>query len=191
MGGALVGGTSGAATASSVELYNQMNHKNSLVPSSCTATGPCNEAVMTAQMNATGANAQASPINAIGPDYVTVGGSTMTAGAGLATNTADGTPYLSYSVSQSFRPASFAPGATATLAWIFGASGAQATNNFMNRDGNQFMLSVPTPVGPNAVVAITHAYGGPTALEVGVATPGPISVSVTPWSHSTPIINSK
>jgi filamentous hemagglutinin len=60
VGGVLVGGTSGAATASSVELYNQMNHKNSLVPSSCTATGPCNEAVMTAQMNATGANAQAA-----------------------------------------------------------------------------------------------------------------------------------
>jgi filamentous hemagglutinin len=88
VGGTLVGGTSGAATASGVELYNQMNHKNSLVPSSCTATGPCNEAVMTAQMNATGANAQAA-LNTMSPNFAPV---TLSAGVG-------GTFVLGYGVS--------------------------------------------------------------------------------------------
>ncbi|WP_368621634.1 polymorphic toxin type 22 domain-containing protein [Paraburkholderia sp. BR13444] len=77
------------------------------------------------------------------------------------------------------------------MGWIFGASGARATNNFMNGDGNQFVRSVPTPVGPNAVFAITHAYGGPAALELGVANPGPMSVPVTPCSYSARILNSK
>jgi len=67
LGGALVGGTAGASTASNVQLYNQqlnpLTKKKSLVPSSCTAMGPCNETVMTAEMNATGANAQAASQN--------------------------------------------------------------------------------------------------------------------------------
>ncbi|WP_143752016.1 polymorphic toxin type 22 domain-containing protein [Burkholderia sp. SRS-W-2-2016] len=47
------------------------------------------------------------------------------------------------------------------------------------------------PLNVNAFLAITHAYGGNTALEVGVAPPGSTSFGVAPFSHSIPISGSK
>jgi filamentous hemagglutinin len=67
LGGALVGGMAGAATASNVESYNQqydpLMPRKTLVPSSCTASAPCNESVAMAQINAAGENAQVASQN--------------------------------------------------------------------------------------------------------------------------------
>lgn len=98
----------------------------------------------------------------------------------------DGTVYTSYSVTQSFPPASWAPGATATLGWIWGASDASSTNAFMNGDGNRFYVSIPFG-RINLMGAVTLAYGGSTAIELGITSPAGITVGVAPWSRSTPI----
>ncbi len=65
VGGALVGGAAGAATASNVELYNQSMHrkKNDLVAQVCPATGQCNETVLNAAIQAQGDNAAAASEN--------------------------------------------------------------------------------------------------------------------------------
>ncbi len=65
VGGALVGGGAGAATASNVELYNQSAHrkKNDLVAQVCPATGQCNETVLNAAIQAQGDNAAAASEN--------------------------------------------------------------------------------------------------------------------------------
>jgi len=188
VGGALVGGTAGAATGSAVQLYNQMlDPKKNALSKVCSGLSACDPSLAMAAINADGANAQASPINAIGPNYVTVGSGSLSGAVGAAMNIDDGTLYGSYSVSQSFKPSSFAPGGTATLGWIFGASGANGVNDFLNGDSNQFAVSIPTPLPLNAVVAVTHSYGGATAVELGVAPEGPPSISITPWSHSAPL----
>jgi len=79
------------------------------------------------------------------------------------------------------------PSGTATLGWIFGAHDAGATNSFLNGDGSQYFVSVPTPFGVNAFGAITHAYGGSTAVEIGFGSPGGKTIGVMPWGHSSPV----
>ncbi|MCP3706217.1 hemagglutinin repeat-containing protein [Paraburkholderia sp. CNPSo 3274] len=191
VGGALVGGGAGAATASNVELYNQSMHrkKNDLVAQVCSGMSPCSESLVTAAINAQGANAEAAA-GTLQPNYATVGAGSLSGAVGSAVNLYDGTVYTSYSVSQSFPPASWAPGATATLGWIWGARDASSTNAFMNGDGNQVYVSVPFG-RVNLMGAVTHAYGGSTALEVGVTSPGGITAGVVPWSHSTPLNEKK
>ncbi|WP_185219142.1 polymorphic toxin type 22 domain-containing protein, partial [Paraburkholderia dinghuensis] len=192
LSGALVGGTAGASMASNVQLYNQMldpmKKKNSLIPSSCTAVAPCNEAVMAAQINATAANSQAA-LDTFTPNYATLNFGLLSGSAGGAINLYDGTKYLSFGVAQG-NPAStsWSLGASSTIGWIFGANDATSTNNFMNGDSNQTFISIPTPFRFNVVGAVTHSYGGATAIEVGVGTPSEkISYGVVPWNHSTPV----
>ncbi|WP_250436931.1 polymorphic toxin type 22 domain-containing protein [Caballeronia sp. ATUFL_F2_KS9A] len=106
-------------------------------------------------------------------------------------NLYDGTRYVSAGVTQTFPPGSWSPGFTSSLGWIFGARDASSTNAFMNGDGNQAFVSIPTPWKVNAFGAVTHAYGGATAVEIGVTTPSGFTFGVTPWSHSVPIGGSK
>jgi hypothetical protein len=68
-----------------------------------------------------------------------------------------------------------------------GAQDAGSTNSFLNGDGSQYFVSVPTPFGVNAFGAITHAYGGSTAVEIGFGSPGGKTVGVMPWGHSSPV----
>jgi filamentous hemagglutinin len=56
----------------------------------------------------------------------------------------------------------------------------------MNGAGNQISVSIPTPFRFNVVGGITHAYGGSTAIEIGVGAPGPLSGGVTPFTYSVP-----
>jgi filamentous hemagglutinin len=193
--GAAVGGNAGAFEGYNVDRFNRQadadgkpGKQKDLVSQACPPGAQCSDAVYQAAIQAQTANSQAALINSISPDYATGGAGSMSASVGAAFNLADGTPYVSYGVSQSFRPSSFAPGFTGTVGWILGVSGASGTNDFLHGDGNQFMLSMPTPLLVNAVVAVTHAYGGATALELGIASPGPISASITPWSHAAPVI---
>ncbi|WP_454826742.1 polymorphic toxin type 22 domain-containing protein [Paraburkholderia xenovorans] len=108
--------------------------------------------------------------------------------AGIAANLYDGTVYASGGISQANPSAtSWIPGGSATLGWIIGSSNAQLTNAFLNGDANQFFVSLPTPLGTNVYAAITNAYGGVTAIELGVSPPGSKTFGVVPWSHANQI----
>jgi hypothetical protein len=109
-----------------------------------------------------------------------------------AVMTYDGTTYAARGVTQS-NPGSVSvrPGGVASVGWIFGDRTAAGTNSFMNGDGAQGFISVPTPFDVNDFLAITHAYGGSTALEIGVASPGSTSFGVSPFSHPILISGSK
>jgi len=120
-------------------------------------------------------------------DYVSGGASILSGAAGVSKNLYDGTTYVSGGVSQPFPGASWNPGLTATVGWVYGANDAKSVNDFLNGDGNQAYISIPTPFKANVVAAITHAYGGSTAFELGVSTPGELNFGVTPWSHGVPV----
>lgn len=125
----------------------------------------------------------------LAPDYATVGSGSLSASGGIAVNLYDGSTYVAGGVTQS-NPGSITikPGGVASLGWIFGAGSASSTNSFLNGDGNQAYISIPTPLDMNAYLAVTHSYGGSTALELGVASPGKLAFGFSPFSHSTPVI---
>ncbi|SCU74660.1 hypothetical protein CNECB9_1940023 [Cupriavidus necator] len=125
------------------------------------------------------------------PDYAAVTATVLSANTGGALNLYDGTAYASGSVTRVIPAPTWSPGASATFGWIFGANDASAANSFMNGSGNQIGVSVPTPFRFNIVGGITHAYGGATAIELGIGPPGPISGGITPWSYSTPVVGGK
>lgn len=64
---------------------------------------------------------------------------------------------------------------------------ASSTNAFSTGDSNQAYVSIPTPYDVNAYFALTHAYGGSAAIEIGVAAPGKLPFGVSPFSHSVPV----
>ncbi|CAE6789379.1 hemagglutinin repeat-containing protein [Paraburkholderia domus] len=214
--GALVGGNSGAFAGSNEDLYNRSSSCNGahcddsnaigkrsdpgdtfridLVSKYCGAGNSCTDAqlkqVMQAQADMAKAVSETPLVATLSPNYATVGAGSLSGAVGGAVNLYDGAVYTSYSVSQSFPPASWAPGATATFGWIWGARNASSTNAFMNGDGNQFYVSVP--LGRiNLMGAVTHAYGGSTAIELGITSPGGITAGIVPWSHSTPLNEKK
>ncbi|TDY23649.1 filamentous hemagglutinin [Paraburkholderia sp. BL6665CI2N2] len=198
--GAAVGGNAGAFSGYDVDRFNRqfdangkpVNQKD-LVAQVCPAGAQCSDATLNAAIQAQGDLAQAvnqtSIISAISPNYATVGTGSLSGTLGGAVNLYDGTTYLSYGVSQSFPPASWAPGGAATLGWVWGSHDASSTNAFMNGDGNQIYVSIPAG-RVNVMGAITHAYGGSTAVELGVTTPGGFTAGVVPWSHSV-LVNDK
>ncbi len=141
---------------------------------------------VTAECSAGLANSGPSPMR---PDYATVGSGSLSAAGSVLVNLHDGTTYLAGGVAQSDpRGVSFKPGLAGTVGWILGARDASSTNSFLYGDGNQAYISIPTPWKGNLYMALTHAYGGSTALEVGAALPGKLSFGLSPFSHSTPII---
>ena len=81
----------------------------------------------------------------------------------------------------------FKPGGQVTLGWILGANDAQSTDAFLSGDANQAFVSIPTPWKFNAFGAITHSYGGRTAVEFGIALPGSFNYGVVPIAHSIPV----
>jgi RHS repeat-associated protein len=122
------------------------------------------------------------------PDYSAVSGSVLSGQGGMSVNLRDGSTYAAAGVAMTDpRGTQWKPGASWTIGWIFGASRASDVNGFLAGSGNQVFLSVPTPVPANAYVAITHSFGGRTALELGAATPGPLSAGYSPVSHATKI----
>ncbi len=122
----------------------------------------------------------------LAPDYATTSVSVLSGSGTAALNLYDGSSYISGGVSMTNPSAvSYQPGFSSSIGYIFGAKSAEDTRNFLAGDGNQAFISVPTPFGINVFGAVTHAYGGSTALEVGVGTPGAFSFGVLPWGHST------
>ena len=193
--GAAVGGSTGAATASTVDLYNRSAHDGAggdkkpkdLVAQVCPATVQCSDAMLNAAIQAQGDLAQQAS-GAISPNYATANAGALSGNGSTAINLYDGQQYFGGGVAMT-NPSSVSwmPSGTVTLGWIFGARDAGSTNNFMNGDGTQAFVSVPTPCRVNLFGAVTHAYGGSTAIEIGVGTPGGISYGVMPWGHSTPV----
>lgn len=119
------------------------------------------------------------------PDYATANTGALSGAAGPAVNLHDGTRYLSGGVIYTNPSAvKFSPGGAMTFGWIFGVSDAKSTNSFMNGDGGQVFISVPTPFRFNGYAAVTHAYGGKTAIELGISSPGALSFGLMPWGRS-------
>jgi filamentous hemagglutinin len=79
---------------------------------------------------------------------------------------------------------SYAPGVSGTIGYIFGAHDAKSTSDFLAGDGNQAFVPIPTPFDRNVVAAVTHAYGGSTAIEIGIGQFGQITYGVVPWGHT-------
>jgi len=193
--GAAVGGGTGAAAASSVDLYNRSAHDDvgggkkpkDLVSQVCGAGAQCSDATLNAAIQAQGDLAQQAS-GALSPNYATANAGVLSGNGSMAVNLYDGQQYLGGGVAMT-NPSSVSwmPGGTVTLGWIFGARDAVSTNNFMNGDGTQAFVSVPTPFKLNLFGALTHAYGGSAAVEIGVGSPGGISYGVVPWGHSTPV----
>ncbi|MEM5446534.1 hypothetical protein [Paraburkholderia guartelaensis] len=184
VGGALVGGTAGAATASNVQLYNQqldpLMKRKSLVPSTCTATGPCNESVMTAQMNATGANAQAALNTTAGLPAVTavagVGG-TFVLGYGISAG-------VGFYLTPGFGNTNFDAGFYATYGTGYGfdpsAGGSVGFNKGSAADLRGVASNVNTAVSLADVGvggSVTYSNGQATGASYGVAIKGVPSVA--------------
>jgi filamentous hemagglutinin len=70
---------------------------------------------------------------------------------------------------------------------MFGASDSQSTNYFLTGAANHAFISISTPLGRNVVAAVTHAYGGTTAVEIGVGQFGPVKYGVVHWGHTTQV----
>ncbi|WP_250493349.1 polymorphic toxin type 22 domain-containing protein [Caballeronia sp. GAWG1-1] len=179
-GGALIGGTAGAATGSAVELYNpNARSEKTGLSKVCSGLSVCNASLVVTAVNADAANSQAA-LDSISPNYANVSGSILSGTVGGAVKLADGTAYASAGVSQSFPAPAWNPSFAATIGGIFGAHSANATNEFMNGDGNQFAVSIPTPLPLNIVGAITRAFGGATAVEISLGSPSRIAAGITP-----------
>ncbi|WP_187363096.1 polymorphic toxin type 22 domain-containing protein [Massilia aquatica] len=130
-----------------------------------------------------------SPIR---PNYYTGGVGSLSGAASVTVNTYDGTVYKAAGVVLSTESnTSVKPSLSATAGWIFGANDADSTNSFLAGSGNQVFLSVPTPWRVNAIVAVSHAYGGAYALELGVGSPGKLAYGASPFTYSAPLIKPK
>ncbi|MGF6415365.1 filamentous hemagglutinin [Paraburkholderia sp. MM5482-R2] len=201
LSGALVGGSAGAFTASNADLYNRstgnsdgtggtgnpFGMRKDFLTQVCGAGAQCSDATLNAAIQALGANADAAA-GTLQPNYATANGGVLSANGTLAVNLYDGHRYVGSGVSMTNPSAvSWMPSGTATLGWIFGAQDADATNSFLNGDGSQYFVSVPTPFGVNVFGAVTHAYGGSTAVEIGFGSPGGKTIGVMPWGHSSPV----
>jgi filamentous hemagglutinin len=153
---------SGASSQSGNGALNPMGGSTFAI--ACGGGRPCNTQLLGTLLQAQGANADQA-LATISPNYATLNVGLLSASAGGAINLADGTKYLAFGVGQS-NPSSISwtPGGSATLGWIWGANGAAATNAFLNGDGNQVFVSIPTPLPFNVITALTHGYGGATAL---------------------------
>jgi filamentous hemagglutinin len=86
---------------------------------------------------------------------------------------------------------SYTPSIATTIGYIFGAKNAGDVQSVVVGDGNQAFVSVPTPFGVNAIGAITHAYGGSTAIEFGISPPASFNFGVIPWGHGAQVTGSK
>lgn len=126
-----------------------------------------------------------TPFESLKPDYASTTVGSLSAQGGAAVNLRDGTQFVSGGVAMvDPRGNSFKPGVTGSVGWIWGADNSTKVNDFLGGDGNQFSVSIPTATPVNVFLAVTHSYGGSTALEIGVANPGKLSGAISPISHA-------
>jgi len=128
----------------------------------------------------------------LAPDYVTASIGALSGNASGIVNLYNGATYVSGGVAMTNPSAvSYTPSIATTVGYIFGANSAQDAHNFIAGDGNQVFISIPTPFGVNAIGAITHAYGGSTAIEFGMSPPASLSFGVLPWGHGAQMTGNK
>lgn len=128
-----------------------------------------------------GATAIASAVR--GPDYAVVSANIYVASGSLAINFHNGNTYVQGGLTRAYPSPSFKPGGSAVLGSILacGVDGDRV-DKFLNGGGNN--ASYFAPLGPNPFIGagggISHSYGGDTALEYGLGTPG---ASVSPVTY--------
>jgi filamentous hemagglutinin len=108
------------------------------------------------------------------PDYVAVQGSIYVASGGFAINLHDGSAFALGSLGRNYPAFSITPGFSATAGKILGGSGAEETSVFLSGGGAQAAVFYPiSPIIPIGVGGVmTYSYGGKTALEIGIGSPG-------------------
>ncbi|MDR5884313.1 polymorphic toxin type 22 domain-containing protein, partial [Caballeronia sp. LZ032] len=188
--GAAVGGSSGASAASSVDLYNRSAHDGAggdkrskdLVAQVCPATVQCSDAMLSAEIQAQGDNAQLA-LGAMSPDYVSIQGNIYIASGGVVINLHNGDTFGSWALGKPIPTYSLKPGLSVTFGSILGGGGAAGTSSYLAGGGANASTFVPVPALPAIGVGggISHAYGGQTSIEYGFSFPP--GTAVNPISY--------
>jgi filamentous hemagglutinin len=163
--GALVGGTAGVATASNVELYNQMLHqkKKDLVSQACGAGAQCSDATLNAAIQAQG------DLNTVAQGNVADVGLATTAAVVAAGGAALGPEaYLAYKAAQagySLTTAALTGGAISGGIYTGGVATGAALSKFQGGSfGDTFSQNFSTAGLATAVVF--GAYGNMGAVSM-------------------------
>ena len=184
LGGALVGGTAGAATASNVELYNQSMHrkKDDLVSQVCPAGAQCSDAVLDAAIQAQGYVAQVAQKNVADTSLVVVGGVGMLAAAAVGPEAyaAYKAAQAGYSLTTAATTGTVASGVTYTGVAAAGAAADAFFRgaNFSDSFGDRFSvagLAAASLFGAYSNMFATSMYGWagvPNSIENVSTIPG-------------------
>ncbi|HEY4297368.1 MAG TPA: hypothetical protein VGM85_12920 [Paraburkholderia sp.] len=167
LGGALVGGTAGAATASNVELYNQSMHrkKDDLVSQACPAGARCSDAVLNAAIQAQGDLAQVAQKNVMDTSLATVAAAGM-----LGTGLVGPEVYAAYKAAQTgyslLSAAWTGAGVSGTTYLVstaaqayFGAPDAQSFLTSFNQRFSATGLAAASTVGAATAMFNTSMFG--------------------------------
>jgi filamentous hemagglutinin len=117
------------------------------------------------------------------PDYISVQGNFYVLSAGFAINLHDGSSYWQGSLGRTYPAYSLRPGASVMLGTINGGGTATSTSEFLTGAGAQGSAIFPVYGLLGVGAGINHSYGGATAVEIGIGTPG---YSVSPAAYGTP-----
>ena len=128
--------------------------------------------------------APAGKINPNGLDYVSVQGNFYIASGGFSVNLHDGSLFWTVGAGRPYPAPSPKPGFSVTGGSIVGGATAKGTNEFLSGGGAGASTFLPVA---NPLIGIgggiSHSYGGGTAIEVGIGTPG---ISVSPSTYGQP-----
>ncbi|HWT19943.1 MAG TPA: hemagglutinin repeat-containing protein [Variovorax sp.] len=116
------------------------------------------------------------------PDYISVQGNFYVLSGGFAINLHDGSSYWQGSLGRTYPAYSLMPGASLMLGTINGGGTAASTTEFLTGAGAQGAAIFPVYGLFGVGGGINHSYGGATAYEMGIGTPG---YSVSPAAYGT------
>ncbi|MDQ1925091.1 polymorphic toxin type 22 domain-containing protein, partial [Massilia pseudoviolaceinigra] len=122
----------------------------------------------------------------ITPDYVSGSVNVYVATGGFAINLHDGTTFYQGGLTRNYPAYSKKPGFCLLAGNIYGGGDADSTNSYLGGGGVQSTAIFPAGnpwVGVGG--GFGHAYGGATAVEYGVGTPG-FSVSPVTYGKKKP-----
>jgi filamentous hemagglutinin len=123
-------------------------------------------------------------INPNGMDYVSVQGNFYVASGGLSVNLHDGSLFWTVAQGRPYPAPSLKPGFSITAGSIFGGATAKGTNEFLSGGGAGASTFLPLASPLSGIGGgVSHSYGGSTAIEIGIGTPG---VSVNPITYGQP-----
>lgn len=106
------------------------------------------------------------------PDYISGQVSLYIFNGGIAINLHNGDVYGQLSLGRTYPGYSLKLGASVMFGNMIGGSSAQSTNEFLKGGAAQTAVILPVTPLVGVGAGLNHSYGGATALEYGVGTPG-------------------